>query len=507
MSHKSSERIRRISEGILLAVIFLLLFIMLYKSPLRLDDLTWGGDIGLDRLRSGFSGYNGRYLGNIVVIVLTRLSVFIRILIEIGIIGMFLYLSYCVIQKNKIAMVLFACLFAAMPLTISSQTITWVAGFSNYMTAAMLAVFVVHIACRIMDTAEQPEKKVFTAGISMLVILGGQLLLETETIYTVVVFGCTFLYVLFRFRKVSFLALGYLGVSLLGAFIMFQNSAYHNAAAGNGKTYKEISVSGETGSLISKWWEAYSEDIVPSWIQNNHLMNIILVICLLYLIFTAERIIIRKLLGCVGTFFLAVFVYDLLDPKWTGRFMYGKSVYGLLAIIYVLFIIVTIHVSAGDEKVRRRLMIIAGSQFVLAGPLIIVSPINARCFFQTYLFWGLLVAGIVSQIDYSKYTQWFSVYHNLAVKVCYGFIVFLLLFMLYGQSTSWHVQDKRMELIAECFATDSTELALPNVPDSGLYCYGANIGNDNTYWLNNYKAYYHIPENVTLTFEDYESYQ
>ena len=513
MSHNSVEKSQQkrrkhihVLEIILTAIIFVLLFIMLYKSPLRLDDLTWGGDIGLDRLKSGFAGYNGRYLGNVIVIILTRLPAYVRALLEIGIIGIFLYLTYCILQKNKTALMLFACLFAAMPLTISSQTITWVAGFSNYMIAALSAVYLVLIAFYIMSLTEQTEKKAYRILISLLLVFGGQLLLETETIYAVVLFGFSFIYVLFRFRKISLSSIVYAGISLFGAFVMFQNSAYHNAAAGNGKTYKAIDVSGDRAALIHKWWLTYVNDIVPSWIRNNHLVNIILIICLLCLILGMKRLIIRKLLGGAGLFFLATFVYDVLDPEWTNRFLHGKSFYGLMAIIYVLFIICAVYFSVDDKKARWRLMMITGSQFILAGPLIIVSPINARCFFQPYLFWIMLIAGICTQIDWPKYAQEVSKCRDHISKASFGLIIFILLFMLYGQSTSWHIQDARMELIEECLSADSTELVLPNVPYSGLYCYGANIGNDNIYWLNNYKAYYHIPETVNLTFEDLDVY-
>ena len=495
-----------ILDIILTVILFILLFIMFYKSPLRLDDLTWGGDIGLARLKSGFSGYNGRYLGNVIVIILTRLPVYVRVLFELCIIGIFIYLTYCILQKNKSALMFFTCLFAAMPLTISSQTITWVAGFSNYMTAALSTVYLVQIAFFVMGLTEQNEKKAYRIMISILFVFAGQLLLETETIYAVVLFSFSFIYVLFRFRKISPFSILYVGISLFGAFMMFQNSTYHDAAAGNGKTYKEIDVSGNVGALIHKWWLTYINDIVPSWIRNNHLINIILIICLLCLILGIKRLLIRKLLGGAGIFFLATFVYDLLDPEWTNRFLHGKSFYGLIAIIYVLFIICAVYFSVDNGKARWRLMIITGSQFILAGPLIIVSPINARCFFQTYLFWIMLIAGIVAQIDWGKYAQEASKCRDFITKASYGLIIFILLFMLYGQSTSWHIQDVRMELIEECLSSDSTELVLPNVPYSGLYCYGANIGNDNIYWLNNYKAYYHIPETVNLTFEDLDVY-
>ena len=45
---------------------------MLWCAPYFKDDWAWGSQVGLDRLQTHFTGYNGRYLGNLLVMVLTR---------------------------------------------------------------------------------------------------------------------------------------------------------------------------------------------------------------------------------------------------------------------------------------------------------------------------------------------------------------------------------------------------------------------------------------------------
>lgn len=67
------------------------------------------------------------------------------------------------------------------------------------------------------------------------------------------------------------------------------------------------------------------------------------------------------------------------------------------------------------------------------------------------------------------------------------------------KKTKDDMSDKKAD-ICECIESQAEELVLPEVPYSSSYCFGANIANDNTYWLTNYKRYYHIPNEVQLSF-------
>ena len=64
---------------------------MLALSFPRLDDLTWGSSVGLDRLSNWFAGYNGRYVGNLIVIALTRLPTVVRAGAEVAILCLLFY--------------------------------------------------------------------------------------------------------------------------------------------------------------------------------------------------------------------------------------------------------------------------------------------------------------------------------------------------------------------------------------------------------------------------------
>ena len=57
---------------LVLGPLFVALSGLAFLFPLSGDDWSWGSSDGIGRLHDGFAGYNGRYLGNLSVLVLTR---------------------------------------------------------------------------------------------------------------------------------------------------------------------------------------------------------------------------------------------------------------------------------------------------------------------------------------------------------------------------------------------------------------------------------------------------
>ena len=56
--------------------VFFILFVYLgYKAPYCLDEWKWGLPQRMELMKRGFSGYNGRYLGNILALLITRSEV------------------------------------------------------------------------------------------------------------------------------------------------------------------------------------------------------------------------------------------------------------------------------------------------------------------------------------------------------------------------------------------------------------------------------------------------
>jgi len=52
-------------------ICFGLIAILCYLFPYTGDDWAWGSKIGIDRLNNWFENYNGRYVGNLIVLAMT----------------------------------------------------------------------------------------------------------------------------------------------------------------------------------------------------------------------------------------------------------------------------------------------------------------------------------------------------------------------------------------------------------------------------------------------------
>ena len=67
------------------------------RVPASGDDWAWGTELGTARLRTAFVDYNGRYVGNIIVLIMTRLGWVTPILEALGfafIIGLILDITH-----------------------------------------------------------------------------------------------------------------------------------------------------------------------------------------------------------------------------------------------------------------------------------------------------------------------------------------------------------------------------------------------------------------------------
>ena len=83
--------------AISMLITFLLLTFVITLFPYSLDDWAWGGSVGIERLQTWFDNYNGRYFGNILVLILTRSDV-LRASFEaltLTLIGYFSFLLPC----------------------------------------------------------------------------------------------------------------------------------------------------------------------------------------------------------------------------------------------------------------------------------------------------------------------------------------------------------------------------------------------------------------------------
>lgn len=123
-------------------IIFAALFFLAWLFPYSGDDWAWGSSIGIKRLSSWFRNYNGRYFGNIIVLLLTRSRVLRAVSITFCILGIIWIIEKLTDESRFTFLILVA--FAFMPVSLLRQSIVWTSGFANYGISIFITLLAIY---------------------------------------------------------------------------------------------------------------------------------------------------------------------------------------------------------------------------------------------------------------------------------------------------------------------------------------------------------------------------
>lgn len=239
-----------------------------YLFPYTHDDWAWGSIIGIRRLASWFDNYNGRYIGNLIVLALTRSR-----LLRAAVMGItFTGIIYCVerIAQRRWAYTAALLGLLLLPRLVFIQTVVWTSGFANYTASAFLTlIFFVYL------NEHQPDETCsmsFVTGI-LLAVLGvcNTLIVEHLTFYHVVISVCLFFYSIRINKRIRTDYLIYMISCISGAAYMFSNSVFHSIVS-NPRSYYHIA----SGGFVYQALKNYFGMIYHEGYFNNHFINIML---------------------------------------------------------------------------------------------------------------------------------------------------------------------------------------------------------------------------------------
>ncbi|GAB1613325.1 hypothetical protein HB162lentus_19700 [Mammaliicoccus lentus] len=126
--------------------LFVFFLIMSTLIPLTGDDWTWKSYLGMERLKSFFENYNGRYISNILEIIFVRFTL-VRILGMAICSSLFIIFMYKISTNKKNPLFIFYILFLVllMPLSVFSQTLGWTAGYVNYVISVTILLYFISL--------------------------------------------------------------------------------------------------------------------------------------------------------------------------------------------------------------------------------------------------------------------------------------------------------------------------------------------------------------------------
>ena len=319
MENQALHRKRKSKSPTVLIFICLFVFFAFisYFAPLTGDDWTWGTSLGMDRLENWFHDYNGRYFSNLLIIVMTRIA-WLKVAIMALSSTLLIMLIGSITKKGKkdnLPYYLAFTLIMLVPLPIFKQTFGWTSGYINYVTSMVFLFAFLLVVKNIFDDKPPKYSKYQVILVSPLAFLT-QLIVEHMTIFVIATGMFVILYTYYKHRRFYLLHWVYLISSLIGAVVMFTNTAYLNVLLGRDvHDYRTVEAEAEGGMLLNMY-ETYRDVIHQSVFIDNAFMLFIISILVVVLIMKTDT----------GKQWLDMFVRPVLIAIITGYNLLSNTV-------------------------------------------------------------------------------------------------------------------------------------------------------------------------------------
>ncbi|WP_323100758.1 DUF6056 family protein [Intrasporangium sp. YIM S08009] len=478
----------RIAEVVVLALIGVSFLALANLFPYSGDDWAWGSQIGLDRLSTFFADYNGRYAGNLAVLVLTRSSALVAVTMAATVAGISLLVLHLARFRTLTGYALVYALLLSMPAEVWRQGVVWTSGFSNYAlaTLTMLAVLVALRACLERAPGEWRRPALTAAGLLVLTFVG-QLFIEHVTLYLLAM-AVLALLVAIRRRRLLLPLWGIVAGTLLGAAAMFSNGAYRRAFTG-GNTYQKIGSGsgGRTQQMVS----AVETAIAPYGVVLNTTLNTVLL--LLVAVLAVHRA--RRSDGAARVLFALTAVVAgigtaavvLLVPRTAA----AAATVGPVALVALL---ATLGLAAvvSDAASRPLVLLVAFSFVVVLLPLLVVTPLGPRCFVPSYVLLLVAVANLAAQAA-RGFGLWWSATVLVGALALAG-TVFVIRFGVYSAIDT--ASALRQAAAHTAVEQGRTSVTLQHLPGGNLWLHAGDPAFEP--WGTRYKLFYGLPDSLRI---------
>lgn len=485
---------------ILLGCVFLFFLIISYLFPYTNDDWAWGSQIGLDRLDNFFKNYNGRYLGNLLVLLLTRYRIIKAITIALSLTLITIFSSKIVDKKNYTLLLIGTILVLLLPQPIFSQAFAWTSGFANYVPPILLVIIWIYINKNLFENVQVNISNWFILPIFLLGVCTC-LFMEHVTIYAVILGIFIIIYSKIKKLKINISQIAYSIGTFVGSILMFQNEAYHHIVKGD-DFYREVPKDG----LIMQSIKRYINTIYDNLIMNNTVILILISICLLFLfykfIYKNNKFKYKKLANLSISFIVFYSIYALISeffPNWEIFKLVYKVGEAFLTAIYFIALVIFIFILPNDID-KKKLYFFLGSIVLLTLPLLIVSPVTPRCFYPMYVMFSIFVISLINEcFKYIKSNIFYkSINYILKCIILISmFYIFCIIF------SAFYVTNKMINYIDMQIENASTEIVLPKTVYENYMKHPYPHNDEN---MARFKLYYNIPKNLEIKFVDYEEW-
>lgn len=479
----------------ILSIVFFIVFA--YCSPYSGDDWAWGSQEGLERLASFFQGYNGRYAGNLLIMLLSRSKA-----ADIIIKAIF-FASVCIlplgwVKKKRISVFLLSFLLVVfMPTQLLCQSFIWSAGFANYVPSAVIFILLINILSDPFFGKEPKTSPLFYICLCLLAFIGS-LFIENLTVCLVLSAVLFLIASKIKFKKVKAPYVCFFISSCAGAAFMFLNSAYLSILKGNdgyrsvGGFIKDIVI-----TCIQHLKEMIDLIILDRPVITAAITVLLLTICARALKRTGINIFIAAIHALSCALIVAYSIAQAAGVLPQNKLIALISV--CIAGIWALSTLILVFKTAAKNSAIKKFLLLLASAVIVSAPLLPVNPFGPRCMFCTYAILiclcGVLLDEALSFYDGKKLFS--AIACAALVLICAAGALRLGIIMsdihtVYAQRTDFAKKqsDNGSEIIYICELPYENYIWM-DVPENELY-------------TERFKKYYSLNENTELKIIDYD---
>lgn len=469
---------------IFVAIFVLVLFSYItYKTPLAGDD--WGyainGSIGtpIKTAIDFYYNWSGRFFSELWGMLIPKNKWLWNIINPLLFTGIFIFIyKISDVKNNKIISSLFILAFMlSVDDNLRMETYTWIMG-TTYIVPLFFSLVYFYITIKYIETNDKKYKTLNGLSNVLLFIIG----LMMENIAATMIVGIVILiiYVFINKKEIN----KYLIINLLFSILSF---TILRLSPGSASRLLNDNATWASLSLFEKISSAYPNFLSISFLNNNYaiaLFSLVLIICVLSsnknnLVYKTISIII-SILGIISVFYFVIGDSFINNPNSIYSYIFWP--------IYVINVFITIYLFIRNKEKSIFFLIIAGCSVLV----MLYSPIyGSRS--AIYLVYYLIIVSLY-------------LINEIEIKNKYLLpIAFLLLLIIIGDRTIEYYekykivglrQEERLEIINYYQGHPEDEEAwIPRFPIFTIH--GADIEPEDTYHLETFKEYYHLPQQAS----------
>ncbi len=393
-----------------LIISFIIVFVVAYFFPYSADDFYWGiKELSFSEFIniSKDEYLNGRYFGDLLVILMTKSRIIRSLLVSLVLNG----IVYLIKKSEKVKISLVWLLVLLVPSVVGAQSIVWASGFANYGVSSLMVLYLIYKGNSLI------ENDVKISGWFAVICFLSTLLFENITIFVVIYMIYLNVCYYRKNKKLDKILITSLVLGIGGAALMFTHPSYFASFGEDGNGYKKV-----THSIKElKVMVPYTIGIFNRYMFFLPFINVIVLTFLLLIKgFRIKKYLLMHIFNILFSIYSLLWQFVFKDLN-LNLFECALS---LVFIFNVLYLICKLY-----RKDKKNLLSVIGYIVLIIAPLIIVQPVGPRHFLIVYLLEIILIIRLYSIDRYLENNYIFNYMLKLLVIIVAGGLTAAYLFL------------------------------------------------------------------------------